>query len=75
MVNVGKYIPYMDPLTPMHLHHISTATHIHILQVAVAGKGKVRGTYSLEVQGPWKTYVFTKDYFLSREFESSKVGD
>ena len=49
-LNVGKSTPYMDPwgthFEPKHLHHISTATHIHILQVRLAaakgqGSGKV----------------------------------
>lgn len=32
--------------------------------------------YTLKVQRPWKKRsVFTKDYFLSKEFLSSKIGD
>ena len=43
---------------------------------SVAGRVRV-GVYiylPLEVQKPFKKSVFTKDYFLSRELTSSKIG-
>ena len=40
----------------------------------IFGELEDQGIYTLEVQRPFKKWVFTKHYLFSGEFESSKIG-